>query len=493
MIEFYPRDIPILSTCSRCPRGLLVNSPVFSGSGPWFARRCSTVLPHWRPTSSTLGPGGKNHRITNKKWGSRGVKFMDVSDFWALKNNGVPHSVHWSIMSIIIVVISWWPGGVPNFHTQMVPVFQILDGCNMIFRTPAKHGGVEASTQHCWHTSDSHPQRWRSPSPVSKRLWPRLPVPEFPHIQTFQGGELVAGHHQRPETLGSAGSQCPRRPTAPHGTGEPRPAEAMDSLGIPSPSTTWVGSPAVRGWLSDGATGAFSNTQPVFTTDPMYPQRYWSHLESGHCWWYLQTHTLLVKRPSVFWMFPCSFEGFLWAVHSCYSVSYPAVIVKNPISNLTLYLSQYAPPCWQSWQSRIPISRSTSIQRSTRRTRESPSKQQGSLSTLAWSLSVHQNLQNPSFSMPITIQNLAFLAFLRENQYKKSSPSNQTWHANLDVLLPPNHRLPAAATLPAQDDLQSPGRFHPKHSSITIIILSVGESNVYIIVYLSIIILYVYI
>lgn len=48
-----------------------------------------------------------------------------------------------------------------------------------------------------------------------------------------------------------------------------------------------------------------------------------------------------------------------------------------------------------------------------------------------------------------------------------------------------SHSLPAAATLPAQDDLQSPGKFHP--------ILSVGESNVYIIVYLSIIILYVYI
>ena len=173
MIEFYPRDIPILSTCSRCPRGLLVNSPVFSGSGPWFARRCSTVLPHWRPTSSTLGPGGKNHRITNKKWGSRGVKFMDVSDFWALKNNGVPHSVHWSIMSIIIVVISWWPGGVPNFHTQMVPVFQILDGCNMIFRTPAKHGGLRPR-----------------PSTVGTHLI-AIPRGEDPHPQCRKGCGLV--------------------------------------------------------------------------------------------------------------------------------------------------------------------------------------------------------------------------------------------------------------------------------------------------------------
>ena len=158
-------------------------------------------------------------------------------------------------------------------------------------------------------------------------------------------------------------------------------------------------------------------------------------------------------------MFPCSFEGFPLAI----------LAIEDP------HFKKYIHTEVHQTDERVAI-----------KTAGIP------IHILAWSLSVHQNLQNPSFSMPITIQNLVFLAFLREKQYKKSSPSRRDM-PNLDVLLPPNHRLPAAATLPAQDDLQSPGRFHPKHSSVAIIILSIGERNVYIIVYLSIIILYVYI
>ena len=123
----------------------------------------------------------------------------------------------------------------------------------------------------------------------------KIPIPSVEKVVAPSSSPWVSAHPNlpgrwvgcwTPPATGDLG-QLSRLtvPTAPHGTGEPRPAEAMDSSGIPSPSTTWVGSPAVRGWLSDGATGAFSNTQPVFTTDPMYPQRYWSDLESGHCWW----------------------------------------------------------------------------------------------------------------------------------------------------------------------------------------------------------------
>ena len=58
-IEFYPHEK--VQVCPHFPRGSLVNSP--------SASVLRTVLPHSRPTSSTRGPGGKTHRITNRTWG----------------------------------------------------------------------------------------------------------------------------------------------------------------------------------------------------------------------------------------------------------------------------------------------------------------------------------------------------------------------------------------------------------------------------------------
>ena len=58
-IEFYPHEK--VQVYPHFPRGSLVNSP--------SASVLRTVLPHSRPTSSTRGPGGKTHRITNRTWG----------------------------------------------------------------------------------------------------------------------------------------------------------------------------------------------------------------------------------------------------------------------------------------------------------------------------------------------------------------------------------------------------------------------------------------
>ena len=130
-------------------------------------------------------------------------------------------------------------------------------------------------------------KNWRNINDIKcrKRCGPHLPGPEFPHIQTFQGGELVAGHHQRPETLGIATSlsQAPLNEWAT--------AEAMDSSGIPSPSTTWVGSPAGLGRNRPDLPETFHVNAANQTwqgeelsernlcspsTDPMHPQC---------CWW----------------------------------------------------------------------------------------------------------------------------------------------------------------------------------------------------------------
>jgi hypothetical protein len=102
---------------------------------------------------------------------------MDVSDFWALKKNGVPYSVHWSIMSIIIVVIIWWPGVYPISIPKWCLFFRSWMGATWFFGPRQNMGGLRPRPSTVGthlvaipRGEDPHPQCRKGCGPVFQSL-----------------------------------------------------------------------------------------------------------------------------------------------------------------------------------------------------------------------------------------------------------------------------------------------------------------------------------